>query len=394
MQDVSSNGHVLSQSVLDGCWERAPTYDHENRFFDEDFDELRRAGYLRMPVPKELGGLGFTLAESCKEQRRLAYYAHASALAINMHLYWVGVAADLWRAGDKSLEWLLTGALDGEVYAAGHAEGGNDVPMLYSSTTAERVDGGYRFSGRKSFGSLTPVWTYLGIHGMDSADPDNRKVVHAFVPRHTQGVSIIETWDTMGMRATRSDDTMLDNVFVADEHIGRVVPVGFAGIDPFVITVFAWALLGFANVYYGLARRAFDMAVANVKDKTVIAMTRPMAYHAAVQYGVAEMGLDLESVEPHIERVAQDWSDGVDHGPMWGVKIVAAKHKAVESCYRVVDTALDLSGGFAIFRKSGMERLFRDARLGRIHPANSALTHEIVGKAFLGVDMDEQPRWG
>jgi alkylation response protein AidB-like acyl-CoA dehydrogenase len=60
-----------------------------------------------MAVPKELGGLGMTLAEVCQEQRRLAYHAHATALGINLHLYWTELAADLWRSGDTSCEWLL-----------------------------------------------------------------------------------------------------------------------------------------------------------------------------------------------------------------------------------------------------------------------------------------------
>jgi alkylation response protein AidB-like acyl-CoA dehydrogenase len=132
-----------------------------------------------MPVPQELGGPGMTLAEVCREQRRLAYHAAPTALAMNMHLYWVGLAADLWRSGDKSLEWMLKGALNGEVFAAGHAEPGNDLPALLSTTKAERTEGGYRFTGRKSFGSLTPVWTYLGIHGMDTSDPNAPKIVHA-----------------------------------------------------------------------------------------------------------------------------------------------------------------------------------------------------------------------
>ncbi len=71
-----------------------------------------------------------TLAEVCREQRRLAYYAPATALAVNMHLYWIGVAADLWRQGDVSLEWILREAAAGEIFAAGHAESGNDVPVL------------------------------------------------------------------------------------------------------------------------------------------------------------------------------------------------------------------------------------------------------------------------
>jgi alkylation response protein AidB-like acyl-CoA dehydrogenase len=384
----------LTDEMLLRFQERAPRYDAENRFFTEDFEELRESGFLLMAVPKELGGLGMTLAEVCREQRRLGYYAPADALAVNMHVYWTGLVADLWRAGDRSLEWLLRAAASGAVFAAGHAESGNDIPVLLSTTRAERVEGGYRFHGRKHFGSLTPVWTYLGVHGMDASDPAHPMVVHGFLPRDAEGYTVVENWDVLGMRATRSDDTILDGAFVPDRFITRRVPAGAAGVDGFVLGVFAWALLGFGNVYYGLARRALDLTVDAVKQKTSIALTRPMAYHAEVQHAVAEMVLELEGIEAHLDRVAEDWSAGVDHGPMWPVKIVAAKYHAVEGAWKVVDRALDLAGGFGIFRRAGLERLFRDARLGRIHPANSMLTHEIVGKSLLGINPDEQPRWG
>src|SRR3954447_24776444 len=103
---------ILAEALLQRFHQRAPVYDRENRFFFEDFNELRDAGYLKIAVPKELGGYGMTLAEVSKQQRRLAYYAPATAVAINMHIYWTGVAADLWRTGDKSLEWLLRGAVN------------------------------------------------------------------------------------------------------------------------------------------------------------------------------------------------------------------------------------------------------------------------------------------
>ena len=385
---------LLSDERLARFQERAPVYDRENRFFDEDFEELREAGYLTMAVPRELGGLGYSLADVCREQRRLAYHAPATALAINMHVYWTGLIADLWRAGDRSLEWVLTEAAKGKIFAAGHAESGNDIPVLLSTSRAERVEGGYRLTGHKSFGSLTPVWDYLGVHAMDASDPQAPKVVHAFMPRDTPGYAIRDTWDTLGMRATRSDDTILNGAFVPDHLIARVVPAGAAGMDAFVLGIFAWALLGFGNVYYGMAQRARDLIVEKVKQKSSLGLSRSMAYHPEVQHGVAEMVIELESIGPHLDRVAQDWSDGVDHGHGWVIKIVAAKYHAVEGEWRVVDRALDLAGGFAIFRKGPFEQLFRDARLGRIHPANSMLTHELCAKLTLGINPDEQPRWG
>ena len=136
--------------------ERAPVYDRENRFFQEDFDELKAAGYLNIALPREFGGLGLNLAEVGQLQRKLAYHAAPTALAVNMHIYWTGIFADLWRRGDKSVEPFLREAAAGEVFAAGHAESGNDLPVLLSSTRAETVDGGYKFHGKKSFGSLGP----------------------------------------------------------------------------------------------------------------------------------------------------------------------------------------------------------------------------------------------
>jgi alkylation response protein AidB-like acyl-CoA dehydrogenase len=202
---------AFAEALLERCRERAPLYDRENRFCQEDFDELKAAGYLLMAVPKEFGGAGLNVEEVGLETRKLAMYAPATALCINMHNYWVGTAADLWRSGDKSCEWILKEAAAGEVFAAGHAEHGNDIPGLLSTTKAERVDGGWKLTGHKAFGSLTPVWTRLGLHAMDASDPAAPKMVHGYLTRGTKGVTVKETWDVLGMRATRSDDTILES---------------------------------------------------------------------------------------------------------------------------------------------------------------------------------------
>lgn len=388
---MAANG-ILSAKVLEGMRERAARYDRENTFFSEDFEELRKSGYLNMAVPTEFGGLGLNLAQAGLETRNLASYAPATALGTNMHVYWTGVAADLARMGDKSLQWMLEEAGKGAVFAAGHGEVGNDLPLFLSTATAEKADGGYRFKGHKMFGSLTPVWTFLGLHAMDVSNPEAPQVVHAFMPRDTDGYTIKETWDVLGMRATRSDDTVLEDVFVPDQYIGRIVPAGQG--DPFVLSIFAWAEIGFGNVYYGLARRALELAVESARGRTSLAVSRSMAYHPEVQHSVAQAALGLEAAGALLERVAEDWSNNVDHGEAWPMKLISAKYHAVEAAWTAVDNAMDLSGGGGMFRRNELERLFRDARCGRFHPANGNLVHEIVAKTALGIDLGEQPRWG
>ena len=384
---------LLTDEMLARFDERAPMYDRENRFFDEDFEELKQSGFLLGPVPVELGGSGLGIDEYSQLMRRLGYAAPATALAVNMHCYWMGVAADLLKAGDDSCRWILEKAAEGEVFCALHGEAGNDLPLLLSSSSAERVDGGWKISGHKIFGSLSPVWTYGGFHAMDSSNPDAPQIVHGFLPRAASGLQIIDTWDTLGMRATQSQDTILDGAFVPDELCPLVCPAGFAGAGPFQVSIFAWALLGFASVYLGAAKRAFDMTVERMPNRTSVALTNSMAHHPEVQHNVAEMRLDLDAAEALLDRTTADWANGGEHAD-WPVRLVGTRYTVNLNAYQIVDRALDLSGGAAAFKRSRLEQLFRDIRMGRFHPGNTLLAHELIGKLCLGVDPDSALRWG
>jgi alkylation response protein AidB-like acyl-CoA dehydrogenase len=384
---------VLTPEMLARFDERAPQYDRDNRFFTEDFEELRASGYLDIALPEEFGGAGIRLHDVVELQKQLAYVAPATAVAVNMHIYWTGLAADLWRAGDTSCEFILREAADGKIFAAGHGEAGNDLPLLLSTAQAERTDGGWKITGHKIFGSLSPVWDYLGFHAMDTTSPDAPQIVHGFLARDAKNYRIEPTWDTLGMRATQSDDTILEGAFVPDEQVALVCPPGFAGAGMFQVGIFAWGLLGFAGVYSGIAKRAYDMTVEKMAQRSSIALTRSMAYHPEVQHYVAEMRMKLEMIEAYLDRTTTDWTTGVEH-PDWPLKIVSTKHVVTTNAFDIVDRALDLSGGAGIFKRTRLEQLFRDVRLGRVHPANLLLTHELVAKMSLGINPDESPRWG
>jgi alkylation response protein AidB-like acyl-CoA dehydrogenase len=394
MTTIEHGKDLLTDEMLQRFDDRAASYDRENRFFEEDWAELKASGYLSGPLPADLGGSGLGLGEVNRLQRQLAYNAAATALGVNMHIYWVGMAADLRRMGAPGGEWILGAAADGQVLAAGHGEAGNDIPVLLSSSKAERVDGGWEITAHKIFGSLTPVWTYLGVHAMDTSDPANPQIVHGFLDRDAPRYHIEETWDVLGMRATASHDTILDRAFIPDENVAMVCPAGFAGAGPFQVALFAWALLGFAAVYLGVAKRAFDEVVQQLPRRTSVALTRSMAYHPEVQHMVADMRIALEAAEAHLDKLCDDWTNGVDHGMDWPVKLLAGKHAIVTQAWSVVDTALDVSGGSGIFKRTRLEQLVRDCRLGRIHPGNPMFTREAIGKLSLGISPDEQPRWG
>jgi alkylation response protein AidB-like acyl-CoA dehydrogenase len=377
---------LLSDELLERLRARAVDYDRDNRFFYEDLDDLRAAGYLTLAVPKELGGQGLSVPEVLAEQARLAYAAPSTALAINMHLYWTGAAAYLWRRDDHSVDWILREAVAGKIFAAGHGEVGNDLGLANSAVVAEPLaDGGYRFTGRKIFTSLSPVWDWLGVHALDNSDPAAPKIVHAFIRRQDPGHRTEETWDTIGVRATRSDDTILEGVIAAAPYVARILPAGPPS-DPFVAGIFGAAIPAIGAVYFGIARRAFDLAVESATKRTSAALGgKTYAHHPYTQRDVAEAAIELDSIWALLDRVANEWADGVDHGALWPAKIVAAKQHAVDGARRVVDLATKIAGASSLYRKNEIERLVRDVRSGPFHPPNSDAAHDLIGRTYLGV---------
>ncbi|MET0909544.1 MAG: acyl-CoA dehydrogenase family protein [Ilumatobacteraceae bacterium] len=372
--------------------DRARQSDETNTYFHEDLAVLREIGYLAATVPVEFGGWGLDLGTFAQLQRRLAHYAPATALGMTMHHYWIGIAVELERFGDTSCRWILERAAAGDVFAAGHAEMGNDAPVVMSTTLAERVDGGYRFTGHKMFGSNGPVWNHLGVHGIDVSDPAAPVIVHGFVDRDADGVTVVPNWNTLGMRPSQSYDTVLDRAFVPDERIGRIVPAG-SDQDLFLFAMNMWALPVFANVYVGIAERALELAITSATTKSSVAIPQgTYAHNPMVQHQIAEMYLTLDPARALLDRLLADFQAGVDHGAEWGPKIVSAKWNAVEAAKRVVDIALDVTGGGGMVRGNELERLYRDVRCGGFHPANDALSHEMVAKTLLAIDPTG-PRW-
>lgn len=376
----------LTLEMLDGFRRHAAADDAANSFFDETHRQLVAVGHYTANLPIELGGGGLNLFETGRRQRLLARYAPATALASCMHLYWTGGAADLHRQGHDGLGSVIDGALAGEIFASGHAEAGNDVPVVLSTTNAEQVPGGYRITGRKHFGSLGPVWTQIGFHAMDVSNPAGPEIVHGFIRRSDPGVSVIDNWDTIAMRASQSHDVALQSVFVPNERIVAKLPAGSSD-EPVTATAFFWALTLISNVYVGIAERAIELAVESLTSKTSIALDgRTLANNPMLQHQVADMWIAVEGARSSLDMLATEWVNRVDHGPAWQMKIGSAKYRTSQVVRAVLDTAMEVTGGGAIRSDHELSRLLRDSRAVAYHPPSAAIAHESIGKAVLGID--------
>ena len=373
----------LSDELWERIRSRAAAVDAENRFPDEDLAELTDAGYLAILVPKALGGAGLGLAEASILQQRLATAAPATALAINMHLVWTGVAKVFGDRGISGLEFVQEGAAAGEVFAFGISEAGNDLVLFGSDTVAEpQPDGSYAFTGTKIFTSLGPVWTQLGLHGLDITSPDGPQMVYAFVPR-TDAVTTRDDWDTVGMRGTQSRTTELHGaVAPADRVVRRVAPG--PNPDPIVFGIFSVFEVLLASVYTGIARRALDLAVLTAKKRTSKKTGLAYADDPDIRWRIAEMALAYDGLLPQISSLATDVDQRADHGALWFAKLSGLKHRAVVAAKQIVDEAMLVAGGSSYFTRNELSRLYRDVLAGMFHPSDPESAHATVAAAWLG----------
>lgn len=377
---------ILPDRLLERIRSRAAGYDRDNSFFYEDLDELRDAGYLKIFVPVSDGGLGLGLETAALLQRRLATAAPATALAINMHLVWTGVAYVLAARGDNSLDFVLREAGEGELYAFGNSEAGNDAVLFDSITDAvPQPAGGYSFTGRKIFTSLSPAWTRLGIFGKDSAARDGEgELVHGFIHRDTPGYRILDDWNTLGMRASQSCTTVLEGACVPPERIFRKLPVG-PNADPLIFAIFACFETLLAAVYTGIGERALELGVQAVKRRTSLKNDgRVYSQDPDIRWKVSAAAMALERLYPQLQLIARDVDEKVDHGGQWFPKLVSLKVNATETAREVVDAAIRVSGGSSYFKGSELERLYRDVLAGMFHPSDDESAHNTVANAWLG----------
>ena len=374
----------LAGRLADEFAERAAEHDRDGSFPFENYERMREEGYLGLTVPEELGGMGAGLYDLILAQERLAAGDGSTALAVNMHVSPIGQLASLWRAsGDGRLADVLSRAADGRlVYASMSAEPGD--PILMSSTTKARpVNGGYRVTGKKIFGTESAVCTEFSTRALVD-DPERGPTVIFFrAPRDVEGMTVKETWDVMGMRATQSNDFELEDVFVPEEDVFHRYPANhFDGT--MLKTVWGWAMPTFGAVYLGIGAGALDLARG-------LAIKMKKSDSVQVQHLFAEMEVLLETARAVLHRHAHEMETAALYADLpvqeGMAKAVLAKYVATNNACAIVDRALHVAGGAGYFRRFPLERMYRDVRAGPIMPYNNLEAHELFGRTSLGIEI-------
>ncbi|MFC5925351.1 acyl-CoA dehydrogenase family protein [Micromonospora vulcania] len=371
---------------------RAAEHDRDGSFPVEDFRDLREAGLFGLMVPRALGGQGATFAEYAAVATELARGNGATALVFNMHASVTGALGAVTEELAEALgvptealaarDRLLTAAAQGSWYAVAMSERGAGARLSQLSTVYESTDEGWHLKGSKTFCSGAGHADGYLVAARSAAD---QSVVSQFlVPAGPAGLTVEPTWDALGMRATSSHDLHLDVAVPTDRLLG-----GVEGLALVVAQLMPhWLVASYAAVYVGVARASIDAAAEHLNARNLAGLPavrarlgRADAATAAAELVVAEAA----------RRVDEAPGDAETNRWVWRAKLLAGTTAA-----EVAASMLEAAGTSATRRGHPLERLYRDARCGSLHPATSDVCADWLGIAALGGDPDRDgsaPRW-
>jgi acyl-CoA dehydrogenase len=343
--------------------------DETGRFAAENVAELKANRFYAAAVPGELGGGDASVPELSAMLRTMAHSCASTALMLSMHTHIVAVAAWRWKHQNAPTDGLLRRVAAEQCVLI--STGGND--WLASGGTATKVDGGYRINARKQFSSGQPVGDLINT----SAVLDGSEVLHFMVPVTAAGVRIDETWKTLGMRATGSNDMVLEDVFVPDAGIAARRPKGVWHPMFHAVSMIAFPLV--YSVYLGVAEAARDLAIKR--------LPAPAREDPVTQMVVGAMETTLATGRNALADMLANIAEG-QPGPEATNRTFIGRQIIGTSAISVVEQAMDLAGGRAFFRSAGLERLFRDVQGARYHPLREADQRLLAGRVALGVSID------
>ena len=371
---------------------RAAEHDRAGTFPVDDFADLREAQLFGLMVPAALGGLGLGFGQYVDVAFELARGNGATALVFNMHASvtgalagipleladTIGIPADFFVARDE----ILRAAAKGAFYAVAMSERGAGS-RLSALTTSYTPDGdGFRITGAKTFVSGAGFADGYLVAARREDDP---QVVSQFlVPATSDGLRVEETWDSLGMRATGSNDLHLDVSVPSTSLLGGVegLALWFAQLMPH------WMVASYAAVYVGVAQAAIDAAAVHLAER---GLGKLPAVRARVGRADAAVAAARLAVQEAARRVDAAPGDTETNRWVWRAKLLAG-----DTAADVAASMLAAAGTSASRRGHPLERLFRDARCGALQPATSDVCADWLGIAAIGGDPDSDgsaPRW-
>ncbi len=373
-------------AVAEEFAERADRHDRDGSFPFENFARLRSAGLLTLATPCEFGGQGAGLTETCRVIGGIARGDASTALVLTMQYVAHALLA-------RSPQWpshlrervfrdaVETGALINHLRV--EPELGTPARGGLPDTVALSGEGFWHISGRKLYSTGIPILRWLAVWARtDEAQP---RVGTWLVPRDTSGISIVENWDHLGMRASASHEVLFDTVRVPHDHAVDVrLPSEW---PPPSAEQSAWFTLPIAALYDGVARTARDWLVTYLIQRTPANLGAPLASLPRFQEAVGEIDGKLLTNQSLLGAATERFDRGeAPPAHESGLVKLTVTNNAIDA----VGSAIALIGNPGLSRHNPLERHYRDVLCSRIHtPQNDSIVLAAGRAAFAAVKRKE-----
>ena len=366
--------------------EHSDAAERDRRLARPVMEALVTGGFQRMMAPTALGGLELDPVTIAAVAEALAAADGAAAWALQAGNCGAWMASRLPREGVD------------EIYGAGP-----DVIMAASFQALQRavpVPGGFRFTGRGALASTVHEASWVMMSGMvmDGDRPrmteQGPEIVAVAMP--IRDVEIVDTWESLGMRGTDSNDVVATDVLVP---AARTLPLRpgaprgprFEG-PLYRLPVLASVVVIIAPVALAIARGAIDELRALAPHKTSMGSARALRERTAAQAAVAEAEAMLRSARLlFYDTLFALWREVRDGGECTLEQradlLLAAAH-AAQSAVRVVDLMHRMAGTSGVYARSRLERHLRDAHTVRHHGFLSESRFEAAGQVYLGAQLE------
>lgn len=330
-------------------------------------------GLMGIEIPEEYGGQGGNFFQCMLAIEELAAVDPAAAIVVDIQNSIVNNAVIRWGSEAQKRKYLPRLANDTiGAYALSEAGAGSDA---FALTTAA-VDTGdhYRITGRKLwisnaaeagmfvlFANINPAAGYKGITAF-------------LVDRDTPGLIVGKKEDKIGLRASSTCELILDDCLVPKENVlgepGKGYKIAIETLNEGRIAIGAQMT--------GLAQGALDHALKYAKERKQFGKT--IGEFQAVQFDLARMAIEVEAARLLVYNGARLRDAGLPY-----VKEAAmVKWYASEIAERVASKAIEIHGGVGVTKDYPVEKLYRDAKIGRIYEGTSNIQLMTIAKKLLG----------
>ena len=368
----------LAENLAQNMKTRADAADRAGALPLESFTELKNSIYPALTVPQKYGGAGANLLEFVLAQIQLSKGDASVALTAAMNAHVIGSAVET-NAWSDELSKRIFGAVvsRGTLVNAVASEPELGSPSRGGSfrTVAHKVEGGWALTGRKTWVTGGECLDYLVVHASLEGKNLLEKTGKMIVPIGAAGLRLERTWlDALSLRSSGADDAVFEEVFVPDQDFIAATPNHPASS--------AWFWSAMAATYLGVGCAALDEVVHYAQTRVPTALGKPIATLPNIQQKIGEIELELKAAQSVLLEACGRFVETELQDTLLPL-LAGAKSLCTNAAVSATDLALRVAGGNALTRSTTLERHFRDARAGLVHPPSDEVALEMIGRSRL-----------